>query len=201
MSKLYSVDVRVFATAYIRAESVEEAKAKALEGLDGQQIYLATGDEQAVPVSGERYDSPDLPEVSLSPVATLACLAYSHSPLLCGEPELVEGVEPDAEEANDRAGCERCGTMDHLKDVDGEDLCTDCQHAAQDGSLYGESDDADASTWTGPTDSDGQPCKFLNHYTCPCGEEWTDQWSSQCDDRCPACNTATSPHTSEEVEQ
>ncbi|WP_306017580.1 hypothetical protein [Oceanicaulis sp. MMSF_3324] len=42
------------------------------------------------------------------------------------------------EEADDRAGCERCGTLDHLEDVDGEDLCTDCQHAAQDGSLYGE---------------------------------------------------------------
>lgn len=46
--------------------------------------------------------------------------------------------EDEEDEADDRAGCERCGTLDHLQEVDGEDLCTDCQHAAQDGSLYGE---------------------------------------------------------------
>lgn len=46
--------------------------------------------------------------------------------------------EAEDKEADDRAGCERCGTLDHLEDVDGEDLCTDCQHAAQDGTLHGE---------------------------------------------------------------
>ena len=56
-------------------------------------VNFATGNEQAVPVSGAPYDSPDLPEVSLSPAATLASLAHTDSPLLYGEPELVEGEE------------------------------------------------------------------------------------------------------------
>lgn len=57
-----------------------------------------------------------------------------------------------------------------------------------------------ADDWDGPTDTDGAPCRFINHYTCAdCGEEWQDQWSCGCDDDCPACGTTMTPHTSEEV--
>jgi DNA-directed RNA polymerase subunit RPC12/RpoP len=42
---------------------------------------------------------------------------------------------------------------------------------------------------------------FRNEYRCDdCNEEWEDTWSSACDDECPKCGTATSPHESNEVE-
>lgn len=42
--------------------------------------------------------------------------------------------------------------------------------------------------WDGPVDSDGAPCQFINHYTCPrCNNQWQDQWSSMCDDDCGKC--------------
>ncbi len=41
---------------------------------------------------------------------------------------------------------------------------------------------------------------FRNFYRCDCGEEWKDEWSCTCDDRCPACNTSCSPHDSEDVD-
>lgn len=41
--------------------------------------------------------------------------------------------------------------------------------------------------------------QYRNYYKCTCKCEWEDVWSSMCDDRCPACNTAISPFKSEEV--
>lgn len=47
---------------------------------------------------------------------------------------------------------------------------------------------------------------FRNHYHCtvirndkPCNTQWTDIWDCTCDDRCPECNTAISPHHSDEL--
>jgi DNA-directed RNA polymerase subunit RPC12/RpoP len=39
---------------------------------------------------------------------------------------------------------------------------------------------------------------FRNFYRCAaCGHEWTDIWSSQCDDDCPHCGARhLSPHKS-----
>lgn len=38
---------------------------------------------------------------------------------------------------------------------------------------------------------------FLNEYRCKrCLTEWSDQWSSMCDDRCPNCERVSSPHFS-----
>ena len=43
-------------------------------------------------------------------------------------------------------------------------------------------------------DSSGNPVVWVNSYQCSnCGHEWTDTWSSQCDDRCALCDTSTSP--------
>lgn len=62
-------------------------------------------------------------------------------------------------------------------------------------------DEDEAEQWDGPTDSDGAPCTLINHYTCPdCGEDWSDQWSSACDDDCPACGLTCSPERSEDAE-
>lgn len=47
------------------------------------------------------------------------------------------------------------------------------------------------------TDSDGNPCVWLNTYKCPdCGAEWEDRWSSQCDDDCGECGTTCAPEES-----
>ena len=48
--------------------------------------------------------------------------------------------------------------------------------------------------------------KFRNYYKCTriineeiCNTEWKDDWDCTCDDRCPVCNTAISPHKSEDI--
>jgi hypothetical protein len=41
--------------------------------------------------------------------------------------------------------------------------------------------------------------QFINHYDCPCGNAWTDQWTATCDDDCPACGTTCEPTRSEEL--
>lgn len=46
-------------------------------------------------------------------------------------------------------------------------------------------------------DSDDEPIVWRNKYLCDCGEEWDDEWSCQCDDRCPSCDTSISPLESE----
>jgi hypothetical protein len=40
---------------------------------------------------------------------------------------------------------------------------------------------------------------FRNYYRCDCGEEWEDEWSCTCNDRCPACRTETEPYNSEDL--
>jgi hypothetical protein len=52
------------------------------------------------------------------------------------------------------------------------------------------------------TDTSGNPCVWVNHYECSnCSDEedeshWTDRWSCQCDDDCPACGHSMSAHVS-----
>ena len=39
--------------------------------------------------------------------------------------------------------------------------------------------------------------KFRNHYHCDdCDEEWQDEWSCMCNDRCPSCNKEIEPYES-----
>lgn len=41
---------------------------------------------------------------------------------------------------------------------------------------------------------------FRNAYRCDaCGEEWTDEWSCMCNDKCPGCNAEVEPFESEEI--
>lgn len=71
MKQLYSIDVRVVATAYIRADSAEEATRIAREMKDSTlevDPHTSGGD---VEVSGLQFDDPDLPDVSLSPAMTI----------------------------------------------------------------------------------------------------------------------------------
>lgn len=70
MSKVYSVEVLICATAYISAESPEEAARIATENFREHED-ASTSDRSFfgdVPVSGATFD--DLPDVSLSPAMT-----------------------------------------------------------------------------------------------------------------------------------
>ena len=59
----------------------------------------------------------------------------------------------------------------------------------------------DAEIWQGPADSDGEPCRTINHYRCQeCDISWDDQWSCACNDECPGCNVETEPHDSVELD-
>jgi rubrerythrin len=41
---------------------------------------------------------------------------------------------------------------------------------------------------------------WRNSYICTeCDTMWEDDWSSQCDDRCPNCDTSMSPYASIEI--
>ena len=53
--------------------------------------------------------------------------------------------------------------------------------------------------WKGPTDTDGTPCRTVNHYE-HCETTWTEQWSCACDDKCPACGASVSPFQSDELD-
>jgi hypothetical protein len=66
---LYSVNVDIVATAYIRASSEAEARELASQLWD-VGIEVPDGD-WGVEVSGRGYSDPDLPVVSLSPAMTL----------------------------------------------------------------------------------------------------------------------------------
>lgn len=41
--------------------------------------------------------------------------------------------------------------------------------------------------------------RFMNHYECPCGNAWQDNWSECCDDKCAACGRAVSPSKSDDL--
>ncbi len=41
---------------------------------------------------------------------------------------------------------------------------------------------------------------YENHYRCDCGEEWSDEWTCMCNDRCPSCNAEIEPYDSDEIE-
>ncbi len=63
--KIYSTDVQIWGTAYIRAENEEQALKILKEHILGQEIAL-----DGELISGRSYDDPDLPTASLSPAAT-----------------------------------------------------------------------------------------------------------------------------------
>lgn len=66
---LYSIDVQIAATAYIKANSEAEARAKAAALKDENPAILDS--EGDVEISGASFDDPSLPDVSLSPAMTI----------------------------------------------------------------------------------------------------------------------------------
>jgi hypothetical protein len=80
---VYSIDVRVYATAYIRAASEAEATALAMAG-DGMELREDRHNDP--PIVGDQFDDPDLPALSLSPAMTI------HGVDPGTRPELVESA-------------------------------------------------------------------------------------------------------------
>lgn len=39
---------------------------------------------------------------------------------------------------------------------------------------------------------------FTNHYLCPCGTEWDDEWDCACNDHCPGCDAEIEPFISDD---
>lgn len=69
--KLYSIDMLIHATAYVRAETPKKAKLLAVQQLSYHEIELDDAMSGAQIVSGEPFDSEYLPDVSLSRAATI----------------------------------------------------------------------------------------------------------------------------------
>ena len=77
---VYSIDLKVAATLYIKADDLEQAKSLARPFLDPNvpngltQIEYSnppTDDSIDIYVSGKRFDDPDLPILTLSPEMTI----------------------------------------------------------------------------------------------------------------------------------
>ena len=58
-----------------------------------------------------------------------------------------------------------------------------------------------SATEIGNSHSGDEPIVFRNYYRCEDdGTEWSDDWSSKCNDRCPTCDTELSPYYSQEID-
>lgn len=75
MKRIFNIDVTIHASAYVLAETEEEARAKAVDSFTDAAIYLDDDRREYgdVTISGE-YFSEDMPEVSLSPAMTVGAV-------------------------------------------------------------------------------------------------------------------------------
>jgi len=85
---LYSIDVKICGTAYIKAESEAEAMAKTKRLKDAWISSDPRDGGGDIPISGAPFNSDDMPEISLSPAMTCCGLWDEHS-----KPELQDDDE------------------------------------------------------------------------------------------------------------
>jgi hypothetical protein len=69
MKKIYRVDVQIAGTAYVKADSVEDALNK-IATLNGSALEVAEQDGELA-ICGRRFNDARLPELSLSPAMTI----------------------------------------------------------------------------------------------------------------------------------
>ena len=94
---LYSIDIKIVATAYIKAESEKEALEIAKENFDSNcSAELPKGEGNYVTVSDKLFDSPDLEDVSISPEISF-CGPWDAR----GRMELVKENLPEDEEKDE----------------------------------------------------------------------------------------------------
>jgi len=75
---VFQIDVPIWATAYIRAENAEEAREK----LDAWIKSDGWFDNIKDAISEDRFDDPDLNEISLSPAMTINAPETGEMPML-----------------------------------------------------------------------------------------------------------------------
>ncbi|MCK0441216.1 hypothetical protein MUG78_17595 [Gordonia alkaliphila] len=70
--QLYSADIVVAATAYVKARSESEARQILVDATKDYTVINAEGaDCEEIPITGSQFDDPDLPVVSMSPIMTV----------------------------------------------------------------------------------------------------------------------------------
>lgn len=67
---VYSIDIRVAATAYVKADTEADALRK-VATIHGDCLNVHNPVESEVEISSAMLDDPELPEVSISPVMTV----------------------------------------------------------------------------------------------------------------------------------
>jgi hypothetical protein len=103
---VWSLDLRVCATAYIVADTAEEAREKLKahfathegERLEILGLEVGEGCAQDFEISGAAYDDDDLPEISLSPAMTVYAPSWEELPTYSGGDEEDE-ADDEAEDA------------------------------------------------------------------------------------------------------
>lgn len=122
--KLFQTEIMICASVYVLAESVEEANAK-VDALTSDGHAIAFSDRRqeigdGIFMTGENY-SPDMPEISLSPVMTIQSSPTKAS---CYE---TEDFDEDDDEGTDHEDGDECGQCDGTGTIygglggDGED--------------------------------------------------------------------------------
>lgn len=96
---VYSIDVRIYATAYIKAETPKEAQ-KIARDLEGRNLELSPGD-YGIEISGAQLGSTHLPAVSLSPAMTVRGPDRGARPDLCEEADTEDRDDEDEESEED----------------------------------------------------------------------------------------------------
>lgn len=66
---LYSIEINIVATAYIKADTVQQAMKIAKDMKNCTPALDSDGGD--FPISGRDFSDPDLPEVSISPAMTI----------------------------------------------------------------------------------------------------------------------------------
>lgn len=97
--KLFSTDLRLYATVYILAESAEEA-AKIAAGLANETMEVPEAEYNDLPIYGGMFNA-DMPEVSLSPAMTIAPI--EEQDIRMDEGDEIEPGEEDEEDEEESA--------------------------------------------------------------------------------------------------
>ena len=66
----YNIDVKLYATLYIKAETAEAAQVMA-QGIRGFDLEVPDDQGSELPIVGYQFDDPRLPVLSLSPAMTI----------------------------------------------------------------------------------------------------------------------------------
>jgi hypothetical protein len=130
---VWNLDLKVYATAYVTADTAEEALAKLrkhfqmadgtpLETLD---LEVGEGEAQDFEISGTSFDDPDLPEICLSPAMTV------YAPEPNAEMQFVDEGGDEEPEVIRHYRCSNCSHTWSEAGVD-DDSESECEHCGTD---------------------------------------------------------------------